>query len=108
MSASSARQRSGLTTALSNLFPNANAEPRVLIVDVGGGRGRILNELRTARPGLKGQMIVQDLLREIDERSPSQEVRGMAYDVFTPQPIQGSYTSPSLSTFELPRHDRPG
>ena len=96
MAASSARQEGPMTTKVSALFPADDSEHHVLVVDVGGGRGQILNALRKARPDLKGQMIVQDLPREIDGRNPSKEVQGMAYDFFTPQPIQG--TSSSLST----------
>ena len=96
MAASSARQEGPMTAKVSALFPADASEHRVLMVDVGGGRGQILNALRKARPDLKGQMIVQDLPREIDGRHPSKEVQGMAYDFFTPQPIQG--TSSSLST----------
>lgn len=90
MAASSSRQEAPLTAKVSSLFPADKTEHRVLMVDVGGGRGQILNALRKARPDLKGQMIVQDLPREIDGRQSSQEVHGMAYDFFTPQPVQGT------------------
>ena len=96
MAASSARQAGPLTATVSSLFPADDVEHPVLMIDVGGGRGQILNALRKARPDLKGQMIVQDLGREIDGRAPSEEVQGMAYNFFTPQPIQG--TSSSVST----------
>ena len=96
MAASSARQEGPMTANISALFSADDSEHRVLMVDVGGGRGQILNALRKARPDLKEQIIVQDLSKEIDERHPSKDVQGMAYDFFTPQPIQG--TSSSLST----------
>lgn len=89
MAASSARQEGPLTTKVSGLFPADGSEHRVLMVDVGGGRGQILNALRKNREDLKGLMIVQDLPREIDGRQSSEEVQGMAYDFFTPQPVQG-------------------
>ncbi|PQE20288.1 sterigmatocystin 8-O-methyltransferase precursor protein [Rutstroemia sp. NJR-2017a BBW] len=61
----------------------------ILVVDVGGGRGKILNDLRTARLDLKGRMIVQDLPKEIDGREPFLGVETMTHDFFTPQPIHG-------------------
>ncbi|CAF9941853.1 MAG: hypothetical protein ALECFALPRED_009355 [Alectoria fallacina] len=92
MAASSARQEGPLTTKVSGLFPADGSEHRVLMVDVGGGRGQILNALRKNREDLKGLMIVQDLPREIDGRQSSEEVQGMAYDFFTPQPVQAAHT----------------
>ena len=93
MAASSARQEGPMTSKISALFPADNLEHRVLMVDVGGGRGQILDALRKARPDLKGQMIVQDLPKEIDGRELSKEVLGMTYVFFTPQPVQGKQSS---------------
>ena len=89
MAASSARQIGPLTGRLSGLFPTDDLGAEVAIVDVGGGRGQILNELRKARPNLRGQMIVQDLPREVEGRELSLGVQSMVHDFFTPQPIQG-------------------
>jgi hypothetical protein len=66
-------------------------EDDILIVDIGGGRGKILNDLRTTRPDLKGRMIVQDLPKEIDGREPFPGVETLAHDFFTPQPIHGKF-----------------
>ena len=63
---------------------------QVLLVDVGGGRGQILNNVKKHRPELRGRMIVQDLPREIDGREDSGDVESMAHDFFTPQPIFGT------------------
>lgn len=96
MAASSARQEGPLIARISGLFPpdrkevGGEGEDGVLMVDVGGGRGQILDALRKARPNLKGEMIVQDLPREVEGRVESQGVKGMAYDFFTPQPVQGT------------------
>ena len=89
MAASSARQTGPLTKRLSNLFPSDDLSTEVTIVDVGGGRGQILNALRTARPHLKGEMIVQDLEKEVEGRELFPGIRSMVHDFFTPQPIQG-------------------
>lgn len=95
MAASSAYQEGPLTSAISALFPVDDIEHDVLILDVGGGRGQILNALRRARADLRGQMIVQDLEKVIDGRESVQEVQSMAYDFFSPQPIKGTNTSHS-------------
>ncbi|KAL6716758.1 hypothetical protein ACLMJK_006326 [Lecanora helva] len=92
MAASSASQEGPLTAKMSSLFPDEDASQPILIVDVGGGRGQILEALRRARPDLKGQMIVQDLPREVDGRQSSEDVQAMSYDFFTPQPIQSAHT----------------
>ena len=64
-------------------------DDHVLIVDIGGGRGRILQDLRRMRPDLQGQFIVQDLPKEIDGRELSEGVEGMAFDFMLPQPVKG-------------------
>lgn len=77
---------------LNALFPQNTTAEDALIVDVGGGRGRILDNLRKARPDLKGRMIVQDLSQEIDGRNPETDVEGLSHDFFTPNPIKGAHT----------------
>ena len=70
--------------------PRAKIEDdHVLIVDIGGGRGSILQDLRRMRPELQGQFIVQDLAKEIDGRELSEGVEGMAFDFMLPQPVKG-------------------
>ena len=90
MVALSAYQDGPLSAKVSTLFPADMSEHQILMVDVGGGRGRILNTLRKARGDLKGQMIVQDLQGEIDGRPSSEEVQGMVHNFFTPQPVHGT------------------
>ena len=90
MAASSSHQEGPLTAKIPALSSVDNKEHRVLIVDVGGGRGQVLNALRKARPDLKGLMIVQDLPKEIDGRQSCQEVHGMVHDFFTTLPVQGT------------------
>ena len=90
MVAMSAYQDGPLRAKVTTLFPPDMSEHQVLMVDVGGGRGQILNTLRKSRADLKGQMIVQDLQAEIDGRPSSDDVQGMVYNFFTPQPVQGT------------------
>jgi len=120
MAASSVMGRAGLQAAISGLFPaedvasnvgeSADVEEQVLLVDVGGGRGKIWEDVRSHRPDLKGRMIVQDLPQEINHREKSDGVEGMAHDFFTPQPVIGVPPPPlpliSLSEgiFQMYRH----
>ncbi|MCJ1381374.1 hypothetical protein MMC17_004484 [Xylographa soralifera] len=69
---------------------SSSLSQQVLLVDVGGGRGQFLNDIRKNRPTLRGRMIVQDLPREIEGRDRSDEVESMAHDFFTPQPVMGA------------------
>ena len=55
-------------------------ENNILVVDVGGGRGSILQDLRRMRPDLQGRLIVQDLAKEIDGREITEGVEGMTFD----------------------------
>lgn len=91
--------RAGLQAAISGLFPagemgshvgeSADGEEQVFLVEVGGGRGKIWEDVRSHRRDLKGRMIVQDLPQEIDHGEKSEGVEGMAHDFFTPQPVVG-------------------
>jgi demethylsterigmatocystin 6-O-methyltransferase len=95
MAASSAFQQSTVVNVVSELFPpeNSSSDDGVLLVDVGGGRGEILNEVRRARPDLTGEIIVQDLPKEIEGGKPADGIQSMAYDFFTPQPVTGTFLS---------------
>ena len=76
MQASSQGSQSAAAELVSSQFPLSDVlncgtknseelqEENVLIVDVGGGRGKVLDDLRMARPDLQGGMIVQDLPKE--------------------------------------------
>ena len=75
---------------------------QVLLVDVGGGRGQILNNVKKERPEMQGRMIVQDLPHEIKGRERSEEVESMAYDFFTPQPVMGTWPSGQPLHVSLP------
>ena len=75
---------------MTNGTPGSHEEEKVLLVDVGGGRGQIIQDVRLQRPELKGRMIVQDLSQEIVGREAVNGVEAMSYDFFTPQPIKGA------------------
>ena len=102
MQASTELRRHSTIAAISSQFPvgrpvvKANGTPgsaqdeKVLLVDVGGGRGHIIRDVRAQRPELKGRMIVQDLSQEIVGREAANGIEAMSYDFFTPQPIKGA------------------
>lgn len=96
MVASSSFHQSGLVNLISTLFRSEKAileDPKiatdhVLIVDVGGGRGTIMKEVRKARPDLQGAIIVQDLPKEIEGREPSEGIQTMPYNFLHSQSVE--------------------
>lgn len=68
----------------------------VLLVDIGGGRGHVLEDF-VKDPGRRtGRLIVQDLpaaLGDADSLS-KQGIETMAYNFFTPQPVKGKVSLP--------------
>ncbi|PYH89194.1 O-methyltransferase [Aspergillus ellipticus CBS 707.79] len=62
------------------------------IVDVGGGRGHILKQLRQSLPNLPGRFILQDLASVIQDNGDmtTHGIEAMAHDFFAPQPVQGA------------------
>ncbi|KKY31917.1 putative o-methyltransferase b [Diaporthe ampelina] len=61
----------------------------VAVVDVAGGQGHIMGEVRKQNPGLKGRIVVQDLDSVLDAApdGPPEGVEFMSHDMFKPQPI---------------------
>lgn len=71
--------------------PKSDGDQEVLLVDVGGGRGKTLREVRKEMPNVKGRVIVQDLPKVIEGHETGHEVAAMPYDIFTPQPVKGEF-----------------
>jgi len=72
------------------LDETAERENRVMIVDVGGGMGQDLLELRTKHPEVKGRMILQDLPAVIDQiKNLPEEIEATAHNFFEVQPVKG-------------------
>lgn len=62
----------------------------VLIVDIGGGLGHVIESILSKYPGLKGRCIVQDKPETIKRiESPRTGIEPMVHDFFTSQPIKG-------------------
>ncbi|MCJ1426479.1 hypothetical protein MMC29_004382 [Sticta canariensis] len=67
-------------------------ENAVLLVDIGGGLGHDLRDFGNRRGSMPGRLVLQDLpaiISEVDS-SKKPEVEAMAYDYYTPQPIEGA------------------
>ncbi|KAL8771748.1 MAG: hypothetical protein Q9209_002939 [Squamulea sp. 1 TL-2023] len=64
----------------------------VLLVDIGGGRGHVLEEFVKDPAHRTGRLIVQDLPAALgDEESLSKQgIERMVYNFFTPQPVKGA------------------
>ena len=64
-------------------------EDPVLFVDIGGGRGQVLADIRSEQANLKGRMIIQDLQGVLGDWKSPGDVEVMVHDFFNPQPISG-------------------
>lgn len=74
----------------------------VLIVDIGGGLGHVIEAILDKYPGLAGRYILQDLPDTIKQIiSPRTGIEPMVHDFFTPQPIKGCS---NISTISLVYH----
>lgn len=67
----------------------------VLLVDVGGGLGHDLRDLREKYPALPGNLVLQDRAEVLSEASTATGVanggfQATAHDFFTTQPVQGA------------------
>lgn len=63
----------------------------VAIVDIAGGQGHIMEEVRQRNPEIKGRFIVQDLASTFEAvPNPPAGVEFMPYDIFTPQPVKNA------------------
>ena len=65
----------------------------VLIVDVGGGKGRDLKAFHGKFPTLPGQLVLQDRASVLDDEEVKRlddKIQVMEHDFFTPQPIKGA------------------
>jgi hypothetical protein len=70
---------------------DADKDPeRPFLVDVGGGRGQSLLQIKQENPHIKRRMILQDRARVLDA-IPADALPGiekMEYDFYTPQPVK--------------------
>lgn len=69
----------------------ADAGPdEIVVVDVGGGYGHLLQELRTHLPEIKGKVVVEDLPETVKGALPIENAEAIPYNFFTQeQPVKG-------------------
>lgn len=73
---------------LSNRFDPAVSD--VILVDVGGGLGHDLEELKAKHPSLPGRVVLQDRAEVIATVSADGPFEATAHDFFTLQPVKGA------------------
>ncbi|KAI5920248.1 S-adenosyl-L-methionine-dependent methyltransferase [Camillea tinctor] len=65
--------------------------PSALFVDIGGGHGLDVTRLLDKHPDIPpGKIILQDTPDVIEMVKASDKINAVAYDFFTPQPVQGA------------------
>jgi hypothetical protein len=97
MAASVALERAHSPHGFADLWPfeaeigaSITSPEDVAIVDIGGGYGHVLEDVKRHVPGLKGRMVLQDLPETIDKAKLSDGIEAMAYDFFADQqPVAG-------------------
>jgi hypothetical protein len=95
MAASVARERSIYDKGFASVFPFeaelAWGSPEDTVpVDVGGGYGQVLEDIRTNIPSLKGKMVLEDLPKTIERAKELENLDKVAYDFFNElQPVVG-------------------
>ena len=78
----------------------------VLIVDVGGGKGRDLKAFHEKYPTLPGQLVLQDRASVLDDaevKGLDDKIKVMEHDFFTPQPIKGDLSHSPIPGDASPR-----
>lgn len=65
-------------------------EGKTVLVDVGGGDGRDIEDFRKRHPETSGKLILQDRQVKIDDATVGDGIEKMAHDFFTPQPVEGA------------------
>ena len=89
---------SGLVTV--GLYPfqeelgSLATDDSVTMVDVGGGRGHVIRQIKGSVPNLKGKFILQDRPPVIEDNGKEIEahrIEAMPHDFFNPQPVKGRF-----------------
>ncbi|PWY95090.1 O-methyltransferase [Aspergillus sclerotioniger CBS 115572] len=82
----------GIYPIAEELGPLAS-DDTVTLVDVGGGRGHVIRQIKESAPDLKGRFILQDEAHVIQNNGDENEkygIEAMAHDFFQPQPVKGA------------------
>jgi hypothetical protein len=70
-----------------------DTDTRPLLVDIGGGRGQSLMQIKEKWPALQGKLILQDRPMVLDSFPELPGIEKMAHDFFTEQPVKRGYSS---------------
>lgn len=97
MAASVALERASSPHGFADLYPferelgaSVSSADEVVLVDVGGGYGHVLEDVKKHIPQLKGRMVLQDLPETIQSAKLADGVEAVAYDFFAEeQPVHG-------------------
>ena len=96
MAAGLAIERQWHKDGFASIYPfselSKNTSPdEIVLVEVGGGHGHVIKELRATLPDFVGRMVVEDLQAVIDTAPPQDEVESVSYNFLTEkQPIEGA------------------
>ena len=91
-------QRQGRTTwldffpfeeQLTKEFKGSRDAEKVILVDVGGGIGHEIEEIKKRYPQVEGKFVLQDLPDTLRQALPVPGMQIMSHDFFTPQPVKG-------------------
>lgn len=91
----------GLYPFTQELGPLAS-DDTVTLVDIGGGRGHVIRQIKETEPDLKGRFILQDQASVIENNGDEIQkygIEAMGHDFFKPQPVKGTFIR-VLSTLE--------
>jgi hypothetical protein len=78
--------------AFNQLEPNTDG---IVLVDVGGGKGHVINAIQNAFPDIKGKIVLEDLKSVLDGGTvvSNEDVAVQPYDFFEEQqPIRGKFS----------------
>ena len=66
-----------------------SSDDEVVLVDIGGGFGQVLDGVRKNCPDLKGRLVLQDLPETVKGHVQVENMDVVGHDFFTPQPVKG-------------------
>jgi hypothetical protein len=66
----------------------SDLENRALIVDIGGGRGQSLLQIKEKWPGLEGKLILEERPMVLDSLPDLPGIEKLPHDFFTEQPVK--------------------
>jgi hypothetical protein len=97
MSNSCALERSKTGTGYADIYPfelldtDITSPDEVVLVDVGGGYGHVLDEIKRRHPSMRRKMVLEDLLKTVEAYLPLENVDIVPYNFLTEQqPIRGA------------------